>query len=80
MSWAEFIVGFIIMIAGFLMIYKTGFLYRYFGNLNDILSAYKWRWLNWKPVGLIFIILGFLYAFGLLKNAILSITGLITGQ
>jgi len=57
-----FILGVIIMGLGFLMVWRTRWFEDFFGSIQ---YAFGVAWLTWKMIGLIFLLVGFLLAFGL---------------
>jgi hypothetical protein len=67
MIFARLLLGLTIIALGFHMILRTDIWLRYFGDINSMLTATGTRWVNWKSIGLIFILAGFIYGLGLLN-------------
>ncbi len=72
-SFAWFIVGFILMIVGFLAVWRTDWFLRNMGDISELFGAVGVPWMSWKMSGVFLLFLGFLLAFGLLQ-AFLQIT------
>lgn len=56
------------MAVGFFMVRKTELLLRYFGDLSEVFGLANAQWMSWKVFGVVFIVVGFLVAFGLLQG------------
>ena len=67
-TFAGFFIGLIMMVAGFLIIWKTSYMLQWFGDISTLFGAVGARWLSWKIVGVIFLFLGFMIAFGLFQS------------
>lgn len=65
MSFGGFIVGLIMMVIGFFAVRKTDWFLQNLGDLSEMLGAMNARWLSWKLFGALFLIVGFMFAFGL---------------
>lgn len=65
MTVGGFLFGVILMIIGFLAVWKTEWFLRWLGDISDLFGAVGLRWLSWKILGIVLIVLGFLTAFGL---------------
>jgi len=70
MTFAAFIIGLIIMLIGFTMVWRTNKWEEYFGSFAYAIGV---AWLSWKAVGIILLVAGFLVTFGLVE-AFLSAT------
>lgn len=55
------------MIVGYLAVRKTDWFLRNLGDISELFGIINARWLSWKVVGLIFLLLGFMFAFGLFE-------------
>lgn len=67
MSIGGFILGLILMVAGFFMVWRTNIFLTSFGDISELFGATGASWLSWKIVGMILMVIGFLVAFGLLS-------------
>jgi len=63
MTFGIFILGILIMGTGFLMVWRTRNFEEYLGSLEYAVGV---RWVSWKTLGILFLMIGFLMAFGLL--------------
>ena len=63
-----FIGGVTMMVIGFFTIWKTQWFIRNFGDLGQAVGAVGATWLSWKLFGVIFLFLGFFFAFGLFST------------
>ena len=68
MGWLSIIFGTLIMIGGFIFIWRAAILEQWLGEAGDLMGFYQSDWLTWKTVGLFFLIFGFLLATGLLYD------------
>lgn len=60
-------IGLGLMILGYVCVRYTDALLRYFGDISELFGAVNASWMSWKLVGVAFIIIGFLIAFGLIQ-------------
>lgn len=67
MSFPGFVVGVIMMIIGFFAVRKTDWFLQNLGDLSEMFGAMNARWLSWKLFGVVFLLLGFMIAFGLFE-------------
>jgi len=65
MTFGGFILGSIIFSIGFAAVWKTTWFLENLGDIGTMLGVYNKPWLSWKSFGLLFMIVGFLIAFGL---------------
>jgi hypothetical protein len=66
MSFGIFLLGLIMMAIGFMAVWKTNWFLQNFGDISELFGSGQ-QWLSWKAVGLFFMFLGFLVAFGLIQ-------------
>ena len=66
MTFGGFILGFLMMVVGFLLVWKTNWFVENFGDIG-VLFGTNQTWLSWKMVGVILLLFGFLLAFGLIQ-------------
>lgn len=64
MAFASFILGLLVMGAGFTMVWRTNRWEEFFGSFEYAVGI---SWLSWKTVGIGLIFVGFLVTFGLLQ-------------
>lgn len=72
MTFGYFILGLIVMILGFTMVWRTNRWDEFFGSFEYAVGI---SWLSWKTVGIIIIFVGFLVAFGLIQAFIVATLG-----
>lgn len=66
MTFGLFLFGLILMVIGFLAVWKTYWFTQNLGEISDLLQFQTTRYVNWKTVGVVMMIIGFIIAFGLL--------------
>lgn len=67
MTLLGFVIGLVLMIVGYCCIRYTDALLRYLGDISELFGAVNASWMSWKLVGVAFMIIGFLIAFGLIQ-------------
>lgn len=67
MTFGSFILGSFLFALGFVSVWKTTWLLNTFGDIGTMLGVYDKPWLSWKTFGLLFMLVGFLIAFGLFQ-------------
>ena len=67
MTIGFFLLGSVMMGAGFFMVYRTDLWREWFGDLGAAIGIYGSSWLSWKLFGIVLMLLGFLVAFGLIE-------------
>lgn len=67
MTLGGFILGTVIMLVGFLLVYRTNWFIENFGDVGEILGIDNATWASWKFLGVGFMVVGFLIAFGLVQ-------------
>lgn len=72
MSFPSFVLGLVVMVIGFTMIWRTNRWNEFFGSFEYAVGV---NWLSWKTVGLILLFGGFLVAFGLLQSFLSATAG-----
>lgn len=65
MSIGGFIVGLFMMAVGFFMVRHTNWFISNFGNIGEMFGYYEAEWGSWKIAGIVFLMIGFMIAFGL---------------
>jgi hypothetical protein len=73
MSFGMFLLGAILMVLGFFMVYRSRVFDEAFGDFGLALGFYDAKWLSWKTLGLFLMLVGFLIAFNLF-NLFLVVT------
>ena len=73
MTLLLFFLGFLMMIIGFLIVWRTNYLVQWFGDIGEAFGAVGMPWLSWKLFGIILLFVGFFVAFGLFE-AIFAVT------
>lgn len=77
MTFGYFILGLLVMGIGFTMVWRTNVWDDFFGSFEYAVGV---SWLSWKVVGIIFLFIGFLVAFGLIQAFFAATIGqLFTG-
>ena len=66
MTFGSFLLGFFMMVIGFLAVARTNWFVEDMGDLSTVFGNGK-TWLSWKTLGLILLIFGFMLAFGLFQ-------------
>lgn len=77
MTFGGFILGLLMFAVGFVMIWRTRYFDDFFGDIGVALGLYNSSWFNWKTLGVIFMFVGFLVAFGLIQAFISATFGQI---
>ena len=72
-TFLGFFFGTIMMVIGFLMVWKTKWFLQNMGDLGQVFGAVGMQWMSWKLSGVVLLALGFFVAFGIL-NTILGLT------
>lgn len=72
MSFLLILAGLILMALGFLMVWRTNLLMQWFGDLSLMVGV---SWLNWKTLGIIFMLFGFLLATNLFSLFLYATVG-----
>jgi hypothetical protein len=67
MTLGGFVIGVIFMAIGIAAVRYTDWFLRNFGDLGQMFGVINASWMSWKTFGLVFILVGFLIAFGLLQ-------------
>lgn len=67
MSFGLIILGLAIMAVGFLMVWKTNKWLEWFGDIGTVMGFIGATWMSWKTLGMIFMLIGFLMATGLMQ-------------
>lgn len=67
-TFLGFFIGLILMALGFLMVWKTNYFLQFLGDISVLFGAVGARWLSWKLLGIAFLLIGFLTAFGLFET------------
>lgn len=75
MSFGGFILGALMMVAGFYMVARTNWFLENLGDLGTMIGVYGKSWMSWKLFGVILILAGFMVAFGLFGFFIQEILG-----
>lgn len=77
MTFGGFILGVILMAVGFLAVWKTNWFLENLGDVGEMIGVYDKPWLSWKTLGVAFIFIGFMIAFGLFQVFFAAIFGRI---
>jgi hypothetical protein len=73
MTLLSFFIGLVLMVLGFVIVWKTNYLVQWFGDIGEAFGAVGMPWLSWKLFGVILLFIGFFVAFGLFQ-AIIAVT------
>lgn len=66
MSLGFFILGALMMIVGFMAVWKTNWFLQNLGDIGQVFGAFNASWMSWKLFGVFLILFGFLIAFNIL--------------
>ena len=67
MSFLFFFLGSLMMLAGFMMVWKTAWWENNWGDIGAMVGIHGSALSSWKITGVIFLFVGFLIAFGILE-------------
>ena len=67
MTFGGFILGAVIMTIGFFFVYRTSWFVQNFGDIGELFGLTNTTWASWKFIGVFFMVVGFLIAFGLVQ-------------
>jgi len=67
MSFGFFVLGTLMMVAGFFMVWKTAWWDNNWGDIGAIVGVHGSSLTSWKLAGVIFLFVGFLIGFGILE-------------
>lgn len=75
MTFGFFIVGSLLMIAGFFMVWKTSWWDNNWGDIGAMVGIHGSALSSWKIAGVILLFIGFLVAFGILGSLFYLLVG-----
>lgn len=79
MTLGGFVLGLILMAAGFAAVVRTDWFLENLGDVSQVFGMENGQWFSWKLVGMILLLVGFMIAFGLFQLFFYVVFGSLFG-